>query len=56
MSEDERLRRDFNDYLLLERGLLPKSIDAYLRDLHQFLCYLVSVGVKNPAYFSSNDI
>ena len=56
MSEDERLRRDFNDYLLLERGLLPKSIDAYLRDLHQFLCYLDSVGVKNPAYFSSNDI
>ena len=40
MTEDERLRLDFTDYLLLERGLLPKSIDAYLRDLHQFFCYL----------------
>ena len=55
MTEDERLRLDFTDYLLLERGLLPKSIDAYLRDLHQFFCYLNFVGVK-PSKFSSKDI
>ena len=55
MSENNRLSLDFTDYLLLERGLLPKSITAYLSDLHQLFCYLDSVGV-DPAKFSSKDI
>lgn len=55
MPEKERLVTDFSDYLLLERGLLPKSIEAYLRDVLQF-CHYLEQKQASLCTFTGKDV
>lgn len=37
----------YNDYLVLDKGLSPKSLEAYNNDLKKFLNYLGSIGITS---------
>lgn len=50
LSEPLRLaRRGFINYLRIECGLLPASIEAYSRDLEHLMLELVGRGIDDPA-------
>ena len=40
VSSNDALLRSFADYLKVEKGLAPLTVDAYLRDLRQFVAFL----------------
>jgi integrase/recombinase XerD len=53
MSDDERRSRSFllarfSDYVTLEQGLSPRTIEAYQRDLVRFAEYAESKGLSAP--------
>ncbi|MEO5815763.1 MAG: site-specific tyrosine recombinase XerD [Gemmatimonadaceae bacterium] len=53
MSDDERRARGFllarfSDYVTLEQGLSPRTIEAYQRDLARFAEYAESKGISAP--------
>jgi integrase/recombinase XerD len=53
MSDDERRARGFllarfSDYVTLEQGLSPRTIEAYQRDLVRFAEYAESKGIAAP--------
>ena len=53
MSDDERRSRSFllarfSDYVTLEQGLSPRTIEAYQRDLVRFAEYAESKGISAP--------
>ncbi len=53
MSDDERRARGFllarfSDYVTLEQGLSPRTIEAYQRDLARFAEYAESKGIAAP--------
>ena len=53
MSDDERRSRSFliarfSDYVTLEQGLSPRTIEAYQRDLVRFAEYAESKGIAAP--------
>jgi len=53
MSDDERRARGFllarfSDYVTLEQGLSPRTIEAYQRDLARFAEYAESKGMAAP--------
>jgi integrase/recombinase XerC len=47
---------NFLDYLHNERGLSPRTLQAYRRDLGQLLVYLQSTGIDNPAQVTQHHI
>jgi integrase/recombinase XerD len=46
----------FNDYLAFERGLSPRTLDAYGRDTDRFLAFLQARGVGAPAAVTARDL
>jgi integrase/recombinase XerD len=46
----------FNDYLAFERGLSPRTLDAYGRDTDRFLAFLQGRGVGAPAAVTARDL
>jgi integrase/recombinase XerD len=46
----------FSDYLALERGLSPRTVDAYRRDLERLASFLESRGVPSPAEVDANEL
>jgi integrase/recombinase XerD len=46
----------FQDYLAFERGLSPRTLDAYGRDTVRFLAFLRGRGVAAPEAVSTRDI
>ena len=46
----------FTDYLSLERGLSPRTLDAYQRDLGRLVTFLQTRGVARPADVSAGDL
>jgi integrase/recombinase XerD len=50
MSEHRAFRLEqFHDYLTYERGLSPRTVSAYGRDLARWLGFTVGLGVQDPA-------
>ena len=43
-KEQQRLIRRYNQYLKLEKGSSPNTIDAYMRDLDKFLRFIKDEG------------
>ena len=41
--------KEFLDYLEAEKGASTHTLKAYKHDLEEFLCFLNSLGIKNPA-------
>ncbi len=41
------LFQQYKSYLVFEQNLSPNSIDAYTRDVHRFLKYLKTIGIKS---------
>jgi integrase/recombinase XerD len=53
MSDDERRSRAFllarfSDFISLEKGLSPRTLEAYQRDLARFVAYAETGGAKAP--------
>ena len=46
----------FISYLTMERGLAANSVQAYRRDLEDFLAYLQACGITNPAEVTRDTI
>lgn len=46
----------FTDYLTLERGLSPRTLDAYRRDLVRLVAFLEMRGVSRPADVSAGEL
>jgi len=46
----------FLDHASIERGLSPRTIEAYGRDLGRFVRYLESQGVRRPAQVERNHL
>ncbi len=46
----------FHDYLAFERGLSPRTLDAYRRDLARLVEFLESRGVRDPGEASVSDV
>lgn len=44
----ERARIDFLDYLAIERGASPNTVEGYGRDLARYVAWLADEGVTNP--------
>jgi integrase/recombinase XerD len=54
MSELRAFRLEqFHDYLTYERGLSPRTVAAYGRDLRRWLGFVVGLGVRDPARATS---
>lgn len=51
----ERIR-DFVDHLAIERGLSPRTLDAYGRDLVRFLDFIEARGVARPGDAAPIDL
>jgi integrase/recombinase XerD len=50
MSEHRAFRLEqFQDYLTYERGLSPRTVSAYGRDLGRWLGFTVGLGVQDPS-------
>ena len=41
----EQLLKQFEQHLTVERNLSPRTVEAYLRDLHQFQAFLLQAGL-----------
>lgn len=48
--------RQFEDYLSFERGLSPRTLDAYGRDVARLVEFLETRGVKRPGEASARDL
>lgn len=48
--------RSFLDHLALERGLSPRTLDAYGRDLARLLTFLEGRGVARPGEATATDL
>jgi integrase/recombinase XerD len=46
----------YRDYLTLERGLSPRSVEAYGRDLARLVAWLEAKGVHSPAETGAGDL
>jgi integrase/recombinase XerD len=46
----------FEDYLRVERGAMPSTIEAYRRDLANYLTTLASAGVEDVASVTASDV
>jgi integrase/recombinase XerD len=46
----------FEDYLRVERGASPRTIEAYRRDVRRYLTVLASAGVTDPADANSSHV
>ena len=44
----ERALTDYLDYLSVERGASPNTVEAYGRDLARYLAWLADEGVTDP--------
>jgi integrase/recombinase XerD len=47
---------EFADYLTLERGLSPRTLDAYRRDLDRLVGFLETRGVSRPAAVGAAEL
>ncbi|NLK84569.1 MAG: site-specific tyrosine recombinase XerD [Aeromonadales bacterium] len=54
MASFSTLLENFKDYLMLENGLSPKSIEAYSSDITLFYNYLKTVGIEDENFSSDN--
>ncbi|HEX2485031.1 MAG TPA: tyrosine recombinase [Myxococcota bacterium] len=52
----ERALREFLEHGALERGLAPRTLEAYGRDLRAFLAYLRASGVREPRRIGRADV
>jgi integrase/recombinase XerD len=52
----KELIQQFLDYLSVERGLAPNTIQAYSRDLNNFAQYLEKTGVKSADKVAHKDV
>ena len=43
-----RAKREYMDYLAIERGSSPNTVEGYGRDLDRYLAFLADAGVKRP--------
>ena len=48
--------QDFIDHLTLERGLSPRTADAYRRDVGALIRFLIERGVLGPEFASAVDL
>ena len=55
MSPADPIQR-FLDYLTVERGLSPNTVDAYHRDLRRYASFVAERGVPDPARAGEEDI
>lgn len=46
----------FHDYLAFERGLSPRTLDAYGRDITRFMEFLAARGITAPAAVTARDL
>lgn len=46
----------FADYLSLERGLSPRTLDAYQRDLARMVAFMEARGASRPAAVGANEL
>ncbi len=55
-ASNVRVLREYEDYLKVEKGLRPNSIEAYLRDLEQFSAYVEVRGAGFLVGASQEDL
>ncbi len=48
--------RQYIAYLLAERGSSPRTVDAYTRDLNQYLEFMAEKGIGDSSEITRNDI
>ena len=46
----------FRDYLSFERGLSPRTLDAYARDLERLREFVEARGIRTPANIGPTDL
>ena len=46
-EKNDALLRSFSDYLKVEKGLAPLTVEAYLRDMRQFAAFLAEAKVSS---------
>ncbi len=54
--ELQRAADVFEDYLRVERGASPRTIEAYRRDVRRYLIALTTTGVKNVTDVTSSNV
>jgi integrase/recombinase XerD len=57
MSEHAPFRLEqFQDYLTYERGLSPRTVSAYGRDLGRWLAFVAGLGVRDPGRVTAQQL
>ena len=56
MTDLDQLLTEYYEWLAVERGLAPNSLQAYRRDLRRYAAYLAAQGVTDPAAIGEHTV